>query len=51
VLSPDLRVRDLFLGAEFYGGAEVVVETRPRTDGVAIGRMRIAPAGLALLAS
>ena len=50
VLSPDLRVRNLVLGAEFYDGAEVVVETRPRTDGVAIGRSRIAPAGLAVLA-
>jgi hypothetical protein len=50
VLSPDLRVRNLFLGAEFYGGAKVVVQTKPRSDGVVIGPIRIAPAGLALLA-
>lgn len=50
ILSPDLRIRNLFLGAEFYGGAEVVVDTRPRTDGVVVGPTRITPAGLAVLA-
>jgi hypothetical protein len=50
VLTPDLRVRNLHLGAEFYGGAEIVVETRSRSDGVALGGFRITPAGLAVLA-
>jgi hypothetical protein len=50
VLTPDIRVRNLYLGAEFYGGAEVDIDTRSRHDGVAIGRFRIAPAGLAVLA-
>ena len=50
VLTPDLRVRYLYLGAEFYGGAEIPIDTRTRTDGVALGGMRIAPAGLAVLA-
>ena len=50
VLTSDLHVRNLYLGAEFYGGAEIPIDTRTRTDGVALGGMRIAPAGLGVLA-
>jgi hypothetical protein len=50
VLTPDLRIRNLYLGAEYYGGAEVVIDTRSRHDGVVLGGIRITPAGLVALA-
>ena len=50
VLSPRIRVSNLFLAADHYGHAHVVIETRPGVGGVTIGGLRIAPAGLAVLA-
>jgi hypothetical protein len=51
MLTPDLRVRNLFLGVEYYGGAQAEIDTKVRPgSGLDVAGIRIAPAGLAVLA-
>jgi hypothetical protein len=49
VLTPDLTVRYLHQGVEFYGHEVYDIDTRVSQSGVKVGPVRVTPAGLAVL--
>jgi hypothetical protein len=49
VLTPDLTVRYLHEGVEFYGHEVYDIDSRPDQTGTTIGPVRVAAAGLAVL--
>jgi hypothetical protein len=48
-LTPDLTVRYLHQGVEFYGHEVYDIDTRVTQSGVRVGPVRVTPAGLAVL--